>query len=117
MKIRRESFCGHSLVSACTALNYTFTICKHTYKTIKHASKTRKKQWASKNSTAFKKHSYPDCHTLSIGGLNIPPHACEGGNTRASSPSSREPRAFLCARYNSIIMFLCTYHKGKDEVR
>ena len=48
-----------------------------------------------------KKHSYPDCHTLSIRGLNIPPHVCEGGNTRASSPSSRAPRAFLCVRYNS----------------
>ena len=42
----------------------------------------------------LKKHSYPDCHTLSIRGFNIPPHACEGGNTRASSPSSRVPRAF-----------------------
>ena len=39
--------------------------------------------------------------TLSIRGLNIPPHVCEGGNTRASSPSSRAPRAFLCARHNS----------------
>ena len=49
----------------------------------------------------LKKLSYPDCHTLSIRGLNIPPHTCEGGNTRASSPSSRAPRAFLCARHNS----------------
>ena len=49
----------------------------------------------------LKKRSYPDCHTLSIRGLNIPPHACEGGNTHASSPSSRAPRAFLCARHNS----------------
>ena len=49
----------------------------------------------------LKKHSYPDCHTLSIRSSNIPPHACEGGNTRASSPSSRAPRAFLCARHNS----------------
>ena len=76
-------------------------ICKHTYKTIKDASKTRNKQWASENSTAFKKTFVPDCHTLSICGLNIPPHACEGGNTRASSSSSRAPRAFLCARHNS----------------
>ena len=49
----------------------------------------------------LKKHSYPDCHTLSIRSSNIPPHACEGGNTHASSPSSRAPRAFLCARHNS----------------
>ena len=49
----------------------------------------------------LKTHSYPDCHTLSIHGLNIPPHACDGGNTRPSSPSSRAPRAFLCARHNS----------------
>ena len=27
--------------------------------------------------------------------------ACEGGNTRAPTPSSRAPRAFLCARHNS----------------
>ena len=50
----------------------------------------------------LKKHSYPDCHTLSIRGfLNISPQACEGGNTRASSPSSRAPRAFLRTRHNS----------------
>ena len=50
----------------------------------------------------LRKHSNPDCHTLSIRGfLNIPPHACEGENIRASSPSSRAPRAFLCARHNS----------------
>ena len=49
----------------------------------------------------LKKHSFPDCHTLSIRGLNIPPHACEGGNTCASSPSSQAPRAFLCTPHNS----------------
>ena len=78
-------------------------IFKHTYKTIKHASKTRNKQWASENFTALKKLSCPDCHTLPIRGLNNPPHAyaCEGGNTRTSSPSSRAPRAFLCALHNS----------------
>ena len=46
-------------------------IFKHTYKTIKHSSKTPNKQWASENSTALKKHSYPDCHTLSIRGSLI----------------------------------------------
>ena len=44
---------------------------------------------------------HPNCHSFSIRGLNIPPHACEGGSIRASSPSSRAPRAFLRVRHNS----------------
>ena len=31
----------------------------------------------------------------------IATHASEGGSTHASSPSSRAPRTFLCARHNS----------------
>ena len=79
-------------------------IFKHTYKTIKHASKTPNKQWASENSTALKKTFVPRLpHTFHSRLLNISPHACEGWNTRASSPSSRAPRAFLCARHNSYV--------------
>ena len=44
---------------------------------------------------------HPNCHSFFIRGLNIPPHACEGGSIRASSPSSRAPRAFLRVRHNS----------------
>ena len=54
-----------------------------------------------KKKKTFRVQEHPDCHALFIHGLNIPPHACNGGNTRASSPSSRAPRTFVCARHNS----------------
>ena len=76
-------------------------IFKHTYKTIKHASKTPNKQWASENSTALKKPFVLRLPHTFHSRLNIPPHACEGENTGASSPSSRAPRAILWARHNS----------------
>ena len=106
MKMRRESFCDYRLVSACTALNYKFTCFFVLFvNTLTRRKKMRLRRLINneplKISLHLKKHSYPDCHTLSICGLNIPPHACEGGNTRASSPSSRALRAFLCARHNS----------------
>ena len=56
--------------------------------------------WVLNTWKRYEKHSWTRHHEKNLYLTHLQ-DACEGGNTRAPSPSSRAPRAFFCARHNS----------------